>query len=114
MDGMKIEGEIKSEWPDEMITIPKEKYDKLLGPKLVYPVRQKLVQKIFDNTGVENILIIGHEEDIKGRPIYRIRHFGWPDGSEIEMAHQSYLTTEFGLCDYEPVKKFVKLVEIEN
>ena len=106
-----ITNEIKSSFGDETVTIPKEKYERLLGEKLVYPIGQKLVSKILNNTGISNIEITGHATDVKGHPIYKMKSYGWYDGSHIEQDNGEYFTTEYGLKDYVPVAKWLKLIE---
>ncbi len=109
----KIANEIESDWDmTDTVTIPREKYERLLGNKLVYPIGQKLAKKVLDNTGVENMTIVGHTTDVNGFPIYEVKTYGWYDGSHIEQDNGIYLTTEYGLADYKPVTKRLKLVSI--
>ena len=109
-----INNEIKSSFGNETVTIPKEKYERLLGKKLVYPVGQKLAKKVLGNTGISNIIITGHTVDCEGDPIYKIKGYGWYDGSHIEQDNGEYFITEYGLIDYKPIVKFLKLVEIDE
>ncbi len=107
-----IKGDVQGEWPREMVTIPREKYEKLLGNRLVYSIGQKLCKKILDNTGLSNIQIMGYNKDVNGNPIYEVRTFGWYDGTHIKQETDTYLETEFGLSEYKPVPTFLKIVPI--
>lgn len=112
---MKIDATaIKSVLEDEeTITIPKSTYESLLGNKLVYDIGTKLTKLDDDGYGIDNIIISDHVEVMYGRVAYEIKSCGNFLGEDTEIdIGKGYLTTEYGLADYKPVKQHYKIISV--